>query len=231
MAETIKTKLLLIEDDPKIVALLTKFLIVEGYDVMTAFDGQSGLEKALSSFPDVILLDIMLPKLDGMNVCKELRKTTTVPILMLTAKGSINDRIEGLDIGADDYLIKPFDPRELVARIETILRRTRTTPRQKTYQFDSLSIDIDKQVVSQFNIPLDFTTREFDLLYFFIKNKNVVVSRDQIMEALSGIDRDAFDRSIDVLISRFRKKIKAIPNRPIEVKTIWGSGYKLIVNV
>jgi two-component system phosphate regulon response regulator OmpR len=223
-----KTKILIIDDDEKLSTLLSEYLARFNFEVRTAGNSDEGLKEVHSENPDIIILDVMLPGMNGFEVCKEIRKESSIPIIMLTARGEVTDRIVGLELGADDYLPKPFEPRELVARIQSILRRTNESKPESKIEFDKLSIDLEKQTVRMDGEYIELTTMEFEMLSVFAKNPGKVFSRERLMELLRGIDWDAYDRSIDVLISRLRQKLNDNPKQPRYIKTIWGSGYKFI---
>jgi DNA-binding response OmpR family regulator len=225
-----RKKVLIIEDDAKIVNLLNQYLSGFGYQVIFSLEPLAGLEMIFSDKPDLVILDIMLPNIDGFETLRRIRQKSRVPVIMLTARGDVNDRIVGLELGADDYLPKPFEPRELVARMETILRRVNEVERTPVIKTGLLEIDTDRYVVTVQGNPIDLTTKEFELLVLFAKNNGRVMSRDQIMEGLSGLDWKAFDRSIDVLISRLRKKLSKALNSASYIKTVWGAGYKFIAD-
>ncbi len=221
-------RILIIDDDRKLNKLLIDFLSDYNFKIHSAIHPREGL-RALDVFkPDLIILDVMLPEMDGFEVLRVIRKTSDLPVLMLTARGDTMDRILGLEIGADDYLPKPFEPRELVARIRAIFRRQSGKTMQELYQSGELKINIQKYEAFLGNNRLDLTTAEFEILSFFIKNSGVVLSRDQIMDNLRGIEWDAFNRSIDVLISRLRQKLKDDPKKPRYIKTVWGAGYMFV---
>ena len=225
-----KKKLLIIEDDKKIVKLLTQYLTNFGYEVISSFVPEEGLKLFSKNSPDLVILDIMMPDMDGFEVCRRIRKDSNTPIIMLTARGDLSDKVVGLELGADDYLPKPFEPRELVARIQSILRRAEGISSSKKIKQGNIEVDLDGQIVKRNGKELDLTTKEFELLVFFMKNRGRVLNRDQIMEALRGLDWDAFDRSIDILISRVRQKIEENPKKPEIIKTIYGAGYKFIAD-
>jgi DNA-binding response OmpR family regulator len=172
----------------------------------------------------------MLPGMNGFEVCKAIRRDSAVPIIMLTAKGELMDRVVGLELGADDYLAKPFEPRELVARIQSILRRTRSAPQKEVKQFGSLQIDFQKHTVTVDGNPVDLTTNEFAALCLLAKNPGKVLNRDQILDELRGIECDAFNRSVDITISRLRTKLNDDPKSPRFIKTVWGTGYIFIAD-
>jgi DNA-binding response OmpR family regulator len=225
-----RKKVLIIEDDAKIVNLLNQYLSGFGYQVIFSLEPLAGLEMIFLDKPDLVILDIMLPNIDGFETLRRIRQKSRVPVIMLTARGEVNDRIVGLELGADDYLPKPFEPRELVARMETILRRVNEVERTPVIKAGLLEIDTERYVVTALGDPVELTTREFELLVLFARNKGRVMSRDQIMEGLSGLDWKAFDRSIDVSISRLRKKLKHALKGSSYIKTVWGAGYKFIAD-
>lgn len=220
--------ILIIDDDEKLNELLTDYLRQFNYKVSTATHPRTGLQLLQDRAPDLIILDIMLPEMSGFEVCKEIRKTLKVPIIMLTARGEVTDRIVGLELGADDYLPKPFDPRELLARIQSVLRRLHYRSEQKKIEIGGMHIDIEKQAVFIKNKPINLTTMEFELLKLFANNPGKVLSRDYLIDHLRGIEWDVYDRSVDVLLSRLRNKLGEDPKNPSWIKTVWGSGYKFI---
>lgn len=223
-----KKKILIIDDDEKLNRLLKDYLGNQGYFVLCATHPDDGLKKLKTQSPQLIILDIMLPGMNGFEVCKIIRRTSTVPILMLTARGEITDKVVGLELGADDYLAKPFEPRELVARIQSILRRTQQTVINAKRRFGPLVIDFQKRIASLENEPVDLTTTEFQVLSLLVENPGAVLTRDQIMDALRGIECEAFNRSIDITMSRLRQKLKDNPKSPDFIKTVWGAGYVFI---
>jgi len=219
---------LVIDDDEKLNKLLKDYLTKFGFKVATATHPDDGLELLERELPDIIILDIMLPNKDGFEVCKEIRKTHSVPILMLTARGEVTDRIVGLELGADDYLPKPYEPRELVARIQSILRRSKEILKADKIKIGSLVVDINKQTVRLSGTPIDLTTMEFEMLAIFVKNAGRVLTRDRIMNKTHEMDWEAFNRTVDVLVSRLRQKLGDDPKNPNLIKTVWGKGYKFI---
>ncbi|MBI5540213.1 MAG: response regulator transcription factor [Bacteroidia bacterium] len=226
-----KSKIFVIDDDEKLNGLLQDYLSNFGYQVTTFTNPRLGLDKINKELPDLVILDVMMPEIDGFTVCKELRKELSVPIILLTARGDVTDRIVGLELGADDYLPKPFEPRELVARIQTILRRSsQAKVSQEVLRLDRLEVYPEKQIIKLDGKNLDLSTLEFEALYLLIRKRGNVLSRDNIMDSLHGVDWSAFDRSIDILISRLRQKLSDDPKKPVFIKTIWGSGYKFIGN-
>nr|WP_295776501.1 response regulator transcription factor [Rhodoferax sp.] len=227
--------LLMIEDDSRLAAMVAQYLEQSGFTVSCAGDGVSGLGQLNSPSKgiatDLVILDLMLPDMDGLEVCRRIRALPSslaqVPVLMLTAKGDAMDRIIGLEIGADDYLPKPFEPRELLARIRAVLRRRGESPAtdQLTLRFGALEIDRDARTVSVAGAPSDLTSYQFDLLVALAERAGRVLTRDQIMEAVRGRELDAFDRSIDVHMGRIRAAIEADPKSPKRILTVRGVGY------
>jgi len=220
--------ILIIDDDKKLNNLLSDYLSKFGFKVTTVTHPDEGLKILKREQPDIIILDIMLPKMDGFEVCKEIRKEYSIPIIMLTARGEVTDRIVGLELGADDYLPKPFEPRELVARIQSVLRRGSEDLKSGIIKFGRLVVDIEKHSVLLDGENVDLTTMEFEILSLFVRNPGKVFTRDHLMDRIRGIEWEAFDRSIDVLISRLRQKLNEHPKKPSFIKTIWGTGYKFI---
>jgi DNA-binding response OmpR family regulator len=221
-------KILVIDDDKKLNALLRDYLSEFGFTVSTETHPEKALGTLKRKTPDLIILDIMLPDMDGFEVCRKIRQSYDIPIIMLTARGEVEDRIVGLELGADDYIPKPFEPRELVARIQSVLRRGVEAVKPDRYEFKDLVVEIDKQQVLQEGRRIELTTMEFEILCLFIQNPGKVLARDWIMESLRGFEWEAFDRSIDVLISRLRQKLNDNPKSPRYIRTIWGRGYKFI---
>lgn len=221
-------EILVIDDDNKLNALLRDYLSEFGFTVSTETHPEKALGTLKNSTPDLIILDIMLPGMDGFEVCRKIRQSYDIPIIMLTARGEVEDRIVGLELGADDYIPKPFEPRELVARIQSVLRRGVETVKPYRYKFKDLVVETDKQQVLQEGRRIELTTMEFEILCLFIRNPGKVLDRDWIMESLRGFEWEAFDRSIDVLISRLRQKLNDNPKSPRYIRTIWGRGYKFV---
>ena len=220
-------KLLVIDDDEKLLSLLSEYLSQYQMDVDPVTSGPIALLKIKKIDYDLIICDVMLPKMSGFEIVKEIRSISHVPIVMLTAKGDVADRIVGLEIGADDYLAKPFEPRELVARINSILRRGQNQHTKK-HKMGGLLIDQDQQSVFLDDVDLHFSTAEYMVLKLLVLGNKRVFSREQIISALHGTDWASVDRSADVLISRIRAKLKDDPKKPQFIKTVWGSGYKFI---
>jgi len=224
-----KSKIFVIDDDEKLNDLLQNYLSKFGYHVVTFTNPRIGLDKINHELPDLIILDVMMPEMDGFTACKEIRKAHSIPVILLTARGDVTDRIVGLELGADDYLPKPFEPRELVARIQTILRRTmQGNLKQGVLKSGRFEVYPDMHIIKLDNNELDLSSLEYEALYLFIRKKGSVLSRDNIMENLRGIDWSAFDRSIDILVSRLRQKLNDNPKNPVFIKTIRSSGYKFL---
>jgi two-component system phosphate regulon response regulator OmpR len=221
-------KILIIDDDEKLNRLLTDYLSKMGFTVLTATLPSAGLEKLEEETPDLVILDVMLPEMDGFEVCRTIRQSSSVPVVMLTARGEVMDRVVGLEIGADDYLPKPFEPRELVARIQAILRRIQTKSKSGIKTIGALRIDSHKYEVRVDDKLVHLTLNEFECLVLLVKNKGKVLNRDQIIEELRGIEWDAFNRSVDITMSRLRQKLGDDPKNPRFIKTIWGTGYLFI---
>ena len=221
-------KILIIDDDEKLNRLLTDYLSKMGFTVLTATLPSAGLEKLEEEAPDLVILDVMLPEMDGFEVCRTIRQSSSVPVVMLTARGEVMDRVVGLEIGADDYLPKPFEPRELVARIQAILRRIQTKSKSGIKTIGALCIDFHKYEVRVDEKLVHLTLNEFECLVLLVKNKGKVLNRDQIIEELRGIEWDAFNRSVDITMSRLRQKLGDDPKNPRFIKTIWGTGYLFI---
>ena len=223
--------LLMIEDDARLAAMVGEYLTQSGFVVTHMPDGESGLGALQDKPVDLVVLDLMLPGIDGLEVCRRIRAlpgdAARVPVLMLTAKGDPMDRVVGLEIGADDYLPKPFEPRELLARIRAVLRRHQggAAPEHKLMRFGALEIDRDARVVSVAGQPAELTSYQFDLLVTLAERAGRVLTRDQIMEAVRGRELEAFDRSIDVHMGRIRAAIEADAKNPRRILTVRGVGY------
>lgn len=222
------TRILLIDDDEKLGELLKAYLQRFDMSLETATLPSVGLAKLQSEKPDLVILDLMLPEQDGFEVCRTIRKTSSVPVVMLTARGDVTDRIVGLEIGADDYLPKPFEPRELVARIQNVLRRGRQRRDDKTLRFGTLGLDLERRSVELAGESLDLTTMEYQLLVLFATKPGKTFNRDEILNEIRGIDAQLFSRSVDILVSRLRQKLGDTSRQPRFIKTIWGTGYAFI---
>ena len=227
------SSILIVEDDQNLLSTLKYNLQKEGYGVATAADGAEAIETARRERPELIVLDVMLPKLSGFDVCRILRKEMSVPILMLTAKNEEVDKIVGLEIGADDYMTKPFSMRELLARIRAMLRRaemvkSQPAGEQASLKIGELEIDVARHQAFCRSSPLDLTPKEFDLLVFLARNKGFVFSREQLLEKVWGYDYAGDTRTVDVHIRWLRQKIEDDPAKPKRLVTIRGTGYKLV---
>lgn len=220
-----KIKALLIDDDRKLAGLLTEYLRRFEIVLANAPAGDEGLRMLRSDPPDCVLLDVMLPGRDGFDVCREIRKTSDVPVIMLTARGEVADRIVGLEIGADDYLPKPFEPRELAARIQAVLRRKQATVRGETIRCGDLEVDLSRRSVVRNGEDLRLTALEFDALAVFARFPGVVLHRERLVDLLKGGEWDPVNRSLDVLVSRLRQKLGDDPQTPRYLKTVRGTGY------
>jgi DNA-binding response OmpR family regulator len=223
-----KREVLIIDDDKKLNALLTDYFKKYNFRAKSVVDPEEALRLLSLELPDIVILDIMLPKMDGFQVLKKIRQKYSLPVIMLTAREEVSDRVMGLELGADDYLPKPFEPRELVARMESVLRRVSPNHRNETITIGPLTIDNSKRTASINGKDLLLTSFEYTLLKLFVSHPGRVFSRDKIMANMRGEDWSAFDRSIDVLLSRLRQKLGDDPRNPQFIKTIWGSGYMFI---
>ena len=218
-------KALLIDDDLKLAELLENYLRKSDIKLEAISDPLDTLPAIRNYNPQVIVLDVMMPKMNGFEVCQQIRKNYSIPIIMLSARGEPNDKIRGLESGADDYLSKPFEPRELVARIINLIRRipTKNQSKNSIFEIDDLHLEIKMN-----GSILDLTTKEYDLLSMFINNPGITFTRDEIIKEIKGIEAHLFSRSIDILISRLRQKIESDPKSPKIIKTIWGKGYMFL---
>ena len=219
------TKALLIDDDQKLGDLLKNYLKSYDIDLSAINDPRNAIDSINHLAPDLLILDVMMPHINGFELCKMIREESDTPIIILSARGEADDKVKGIDLGADDYLSKPFEARELVARIHSLLRRT-----QKDLMRSDPIFEVDQQrlEVSLNGNVLDLTTKEFELMDLFIKNPGVIFTRDEIIKEIKGIDAHLFSRSIDILISRLRHKIENDPKEPKLIKTIWGKGYMFV---
>ncbi len=224
------TRILIIEDDPSILLGLERNLKFEGYEVMSAKDGERGLQLAVDKSPDLIVLDIMLPRLNGYELCRHLRKTKiSVPIIMLTARGQEIDKVMGLELGADDYVTKPFSIVELLARIKAILRRAKRFEEEMTsFTFGNVEVDFERHTAMKDGELLDLSAREFDLLKFLISNNGKALSRSEILNEVWGYDYYGTQRTVDNLISNLRQKLETEPDNPEYILTVWGVGYRFL---
>ena len=220
-----QARILLVDDDARLSDMVREYLIDAGYSVTVAFDGQTGLDLHGNGQFGAVILDLMLPDIDGLEVCRQIRAHDATPILMLTAKGEPLDRVIGLEMGADDYLPKPFEPRELLARLRAILRRGAMSAQGNTLRFGRLEIDVDAMEARLEGERCDLTPYQFQLLSVLAQGAGRVLTRDHLMNALQGTDLEAFDRSIDVHVSRIRAEIEDDPKQPRRVVTVRGVGY------
>lgn len=219
---------LVADDEPRITKLVSIALGEEGFRVVTATSGEEALAKAEEVRPDIVLLDIVMPDLDGIEVMRQLRERRPVAVILLTAKGSTADKAKGLDLGADDYIAKPFNPRELLARIRAVLRRAQNRPAaepETVTRFGPFELDLNAHRLTREGKPVSLTSGEFDLLVILVAHPNKVLDRDRLLDLLTGAERSPFDRSIDVRVTRLRGKIETNPSEPVYIKTIWGKGY------
>ena len=220
-------KILVVDDDVNICELLRLYLTKEGYQVTIANDGEEGLDKFNQVKPDMVLLDVMMPRMDGLEVCRRIRKLGNTPVMMLTAKGETFDKVLGLELGADDYMTKPFNILEVKARIKTILRRAgagKEAPRMEITAGD-ITININTRSVISHGEPVNLTVKEFDLLNLFMSNIGKIYSRDELLETIWGFDYIGDFRTVDVHIRRLREKIEKDPANPKHIMTKWGVGY------
>jgi DNA-binding response OmpR family regulator len=217
-----------VDDDAKTVELVKLYLNRDGYRVLTANDGVEALRLAQEGHPDLIVLDLMLPGIDGIEVCRTLRRESEVPIIMLTARTTDEDKLTGLGLGADDYVTKPFSPRELAARVRAVLRRLPGERGPDEIKYGPLTVNCIRHEASLAERPLNLTTVEFKLLGVIIKEPGRVFSRAQLIEKALGYDFEGFDRTIDVHILNLRRKLEPDPSHPIYIKTVYGAGYKLL---
>ncbi|WP_270828473.1 response regulator [Aeromonas sp. Y318-1] len=232
------THILVVDDHSEIRDLLKRFLEQHGLRVSCARDGKEMKRLLEEREFDLLVLDLMMPGEDGLTLCRELRAKSSLPIIMLTAMGEETDRIIGLEIGADDYLAKPFNPRELLARIKAVMRRTQVEPQPaaetltRDLRFDRWLLDINRrELVDEEGVGLSLSTAEFDLLRVFLERPQRVLSRDQLLDLARGREAVAFDRAIDTLVSRLRRKLERDPKNPELIKTIWGGGYLFAADV
>lgn len=223
-------KILVVDDDLNICELLKLYLENEGYTAFVANDGQAAVDTFAAKNPDLVLLDIMLPKMDGWQVCREIRKTSSVPIIMLTAKGETFDKVLGLELGADDYVTKPFDAKEVMARIKAVLRRSKgesgtAAQEKKTVSYDKLEINIENYEMKVNGVVVYTPPKELELIYHFASNPNRVYTRDQLLDEVWGFDYYGDSRTVDVHVKRLREKLEGVSDK-WSLKTVWGVGYK-----
>ena len=222
------TKLLIVDDDPNICDMLKLYFENEGYQVKTASDGVDGVNYFKIYEPDIVLLDIMMPKKDGWQVCREIREISPKPVIMITAKGEVFDKVLGLELGADDFIVKPFDMKELSARIKAVLRRYNAhskTQDDEVVRFENIEISLQKYELKLNGKPIDIPPKELELLYFLASNCNRVFTRDQLLDKVWGFDYLGDSRTVDVHVKRLREKLEGVSDK-WSLKTVWGVGYK-----
>jgi two-component system phosphate regulon response regulator OmpR len=219
-------RVLLVDDDEELCTLLTEYLGRFGCAATAAGDVEQGWRAFRAAAPDVLVLDVMMPGQDGFSLLRRVRAESRCPVIMLTARGDVADRVLGLELGADDYLPKPFDPRELVARIQAVLRRARGPGPEERVRAGELELDGAGRTAALGGRPLALTTAEWELLALLVRNRGRVLTRDRILDEIRGVEWEAFDRSVDVLVSRLRHKLGDDPRRPRYVTTVWGKGYR-----
>ena len=221
------SRVLIVDDDPGIVKVVRAYLEQAGYDVLAAYDGKKAMQIARHDRPDVVILDLMLPEMDGWDVCRALRKESDVPIIMLTARVEESDKLVGLELGADDYVTKPFSPRELVARVRSVLRRAQGLPsKPERISQGDITIDLSRHAVDVRGESVDLTPTEFDLLATLMEDPGRAFTRSQLLELVQGYAYEGYERTIDVHIKNLRQKVEADPRSPRYVKTVYGIGYK-----
>ena len=224
-------KILIADDNKQITSILEEYSKSEGYTPILAFDGFDAITKFNNEKPDIVLLDVMMPKKDGFDVCRDIRKISNTPVIMITARGEDFEKIMGLDIGADDYIVKPFSPSEVMARVRAILRRI-NKPIEKelqTLNFDSLKISLHDYKISINNVDISLTKKELEILWTLATNENKVFSRDNLLDSLWGYDYLGDNRTVDSHIKRLRGKLDEFEHKSWDIKTIWGVGYKFEV--
>jgi DNA-binding response OmpR family regulator len=223
-------RILIVEDEPNMVAGLRDNFEFEGYEVITAPDGVAGLQRALSEAPDLVILDVMMPRMSGLDVCRRLKaERPAMPIIMLTARGQEVDKVVGLELGADDYVTKPFSIRELLARVKAVLRRANiSSPQLDHYEFGDVRVDVRSCQVSRQGRTLEFSAKEFELLKYFLHHRGETLSRDRLLEDVWGYEHFPTTRTVDTHIVRLRQKIEAKPDEPRFILTVHGTGYKFV---
>ncbi len=222
------TTILIADDNKQITSILQEYAKREGYRTVVAYDGEAALEKFHQCHPDLVLLDVMMPKADGFEVCKDIRRVSNVPVIMITARGEDFEKIMGLDIGADDYVVKPFSCGEVMARIRAVLRRLgqEETQESKIFSYSNLTINLDHYVVTIGDTEISLTKKEIELLWTLATNKNKVFSRENLLDQLWGFDYYGDSRTVDSHIKRLRAKLDEVSHDDWDIQTIWGVGYK-----
>jgi DNA-binding response OmpR family regulator len=221
-------RILIIDDDVNLNALLTEYLQGFGHTLVSETTATAGRKRLRRELPDLLILDVMLPDTDGLTLCREFRAEYDVPIIMLTARGEVADRVMGLELGADDYVPKPFEPRELVARIQSVIRRAKDRDQTEVLLCDGLRLETETRRVELDGNDIELTSMEFELLKGLMESRGRVMSRDRLIERLRGMDADVFDRSIDMLISRLREKLGDGPRQPRFIRTVRMGGYQFV---
>jgi len=222
------TKILVVDDDINICDILRMYLERDGYDVIVANDGAEGVASFKQNDPDLVLLDIMLPKKDGWQVCREIREVSSKPIIMITAKGEVFDKVLGLELGADDFIVKPFDTKEVIARVKAVLRRyDSASPKEndQTIRYENIEISLTKYELKLNGKAVDVPPKELELLFFLASNYNRVFTRDQLLDKVWGFDYLGDSRTVDVHVKRLREKLEGVSDKWV-LKTVWGVGYK-----
>jgi DNA-binding response OmpR family regulator len=223
-----RCRVLVVDDDDALCGLLTEYLARFGMTVTAAGRPEDALRLLREAPPDLVVLDVMLPDEDGFAVCRRIRERSPVPVIMLTARGDLADRVLGLTLGADDYLPKPFEPRELVARIEAVLRRGAPDPAGEVLRAGPIALDLTARTATLDGAPLSLTTAELELLALLVRSRGRVLTRERILDETRGLEWESFDRSVDVLVSRLRHKLSDDHRAPRFIRTVWGKGYLFV---
>ena len=226
-----KNKVLIVDDDANIVELIKINFESEGFDTITASDGREAVDRFRAENPSIVIMDVMMPEMDGWEACREIRKTSNTPIIMLTAKGETFDKVLGLELGADDYMVKPFETKELTARVKAVLRRTESHEKSndKSLEYQNISINISNYELRVKGEIVELPPKELELLYFLASNPNRVFTREQLLEKVWGFDYYGDSRTVDVHIKRLREKLEGVEGN-WQLKTVWGVGYKFEVH-
>jgi DNA-binding response OmpR family regulator len=228
LSENKRYRLLLIDDDESLNRLLVDYFPRFGHELLTATSVTAGKRVLRTSDPDLLILDVMLPDGDGLELCRSLRLESDIPIIMLTARADVPDRVLGLQYGADDYVPKPFEPRELVARVENVMRRARAAPMKRLTATGGLALETETRRVTLNEEEVSLTSMEFELLRILMESRGHVLTRESLLRRLRGLDADIFDRSVDMLVSRLRKKLDDDSRSPRFIKTVWRVGYQFV---
>lgn len=223
-------KMLIADDNKQITSIIEEYAKKEGYVTTVAYDGRQALEKFRLENPDIVLLDVMMPEIDGFEVCREIRRTSNLPVIMITARGEDFEKIMGLEIGADDYIVKPFSPGEVMARVKAVFRRiVREEPSRNIFEYSNLKINLDDYTVQVGGQDISLTKKETEILWTLATNRNKVFSRDNLLDSLWGMDYFGDNRTVDSHIKRLRAKLDKYSHPDWEIKTIWSVGYKFEV--